>query len=326
MTILNEKVAQTVNNDELSLGEYFRVTREKLQLSLDDVSKQLNLRPAILQLLENNELTHKSIPATFMKGYVRSYAKFLRIPEEIWTVAITSLEENTQHDLGKNARSTKAVNQYSSHGRWIGYVTILVLLIAAGMTALWWWENYQKSTQERDTFVQNYVENTPTNVVDTQAETAVENTLVAPVDNSPITSSSESNFVETQQNIVNEEAVVEKTTTPSAVVKEQSAVQNSQDIVVTKNAETESLATNSEAVVAGDLQIEIIGPNCWISVKDAKRKVLAQKEYKQGEILTFNAEAPYSLIIGAPNNVKITYKGEPYPLKIDGRVAKFKLQ
>ena len=322
MTTLNE-----LTNNELSLGEHFRVAREKLQLSLDDVSKQLNLRPAILQLLENNELTHKSIPATFMKGYVRSYAKYLRIPEEIWAVAITSLEENTQHDLGKNARSTKAVNQYSSHGRWIGYITILVLLIAAGMTALWWWENYQKSNQERDTFVQNYVENTPTNAVETQAETAVENTLVAPVDNSPITSSSESNLVETQQNIVNEEAVVEKTTTPSTIVKEQSAVQNSQDIVVTKNAETESLATNSEAVVsAGDLQIEIVGANCWISVKDAKRKVLAQKEYKQGEILTFNEGAPYSLIVGAPSNVKITYKGEHYPLKVDGRVAKFKLQ
>lgn len=321
MTTLNE-----LTNNELSLGEHFRVAREKLQLSLDDVSKQLNLRPAILQLLENNELTHKSIPATFMKGYVRSYAKYLRIPEEIWAVAITSLEENTQHDLGKNARSTKAVNQYSSHGRWIGYITILVLLIAAGMTALWWWENYQKSNQERDTFVQNYVENTPTNAVETQAETAVENTLVAPVDNSPITSSSESNLVETQQNIVNEEAVVEKTTTPSTIVKEQSAVQNSQDIVVTKNSETESLPTNSDVVAAGDLQIEIVGANCWISVKDAKRKVLAQKEYKQGEILTFNEGAPYSLIVGAPSNVKITYKGEHYPLKVDGRVAKFKLQ
>lgn len=321
MTTLNE-----LTNNELSLGEHFRVAREKLQLSLDDVSKQLNLRPAILQHLENNELTHESIPATFMKGYVRSYAKYLRIPEEIWAVAITSLEENTQHDLGKNARSTKAVNQYSSHGRWIGYITILVLLIAAGMTALWWWENYQKSNQERDTFVQNYVENTPTNVVETQAETTVENTLVIPAENSPMTSSNENNLVETQQTMTNEEPVVEKTVTLSTAEQEQSAVQNPQEIVVTKNEEIESVPVNSEAVVAGDLQIEIIGPNCWISVKDAKRKVLAQKEYKQGEILTFSEGAPYSLIIGAPSNVKITYKGEHYPLKVDGRVAKFKLQ
>ena len=31
------------------------------------------------------------------------------------------------------------------------------------------------------------------------------------------------------------------------------------------------------------------------------------------------------LIIGAPGNVRITYKGEAYPLTVDGRVAKFKL-
>ena len=39
---------------------------------------------------------------------------------------------------------------------------------------------------------------------------------------------------------------------------------------------------------------------------------------------TFNGN-DYALIIGAPGNVRITYKGEAYPLTVDGRVAKFKL-
>ena len=50
-----------------------------------------------------------------------------------------------------------------------------------------------------------------------------------------------------------------------------------------------------------------------------------KKEYKKGEILSFDHKGPYSVIIGAPSNVKITYKGEDYPLKVDGRIAKFKL-
>ena len=74
----------------------------------------------------------------------------------------------------------------------------------------------------------------------------------------------------------------------------------------------------------GDLVIEITKNSSWISVKDKNRKVLAQKEYKQGEVLTFNGN-DYALIIGAPGNVRITYKGEAYPLTVDGRVAKFKL-
>ena len=93
------------------------------------------------------------------------------------------------------------------------------------------------------------------------------------------------------------------------------------------SSSTESAVENSSvsAVATKDnLYIEVIG-NCWISVKDKNRKVLAQKEYKQGDVLSFNEEEPYSLIIGAPGNVKIIYKGEAFPLTLDGRVAKFKL-
>ncbi|ARU65363.1 helix-turn-helix domain-containing protein [Histophilus somni] len=318
MTNLTEKLEETASNNELLLGERFRMAREKLQLSLDDVSKQINLRPAILQLLENNEFTHKSIPTTFMKGYVRNYAKFLRIPEEIWTKAISSVEENTRHNLGKNTCLMKAVNGHSSHGRWIGYVTVLVLLIVSGMTVLWWWGNYQKSNQERDTFVQHYVENVPSERIEIQADQVLEKNLTIPVEKPQVVSVNETT-------VVNKDSMAENKLT-SVSTQEQSAVQNPQEIVSNKTSETEKTVKNTETFVGGDLQIEIIGASCWISVKDAKHKVLAQKEYKQGEVLVFTDGSPYSLIIGAPSNVKITYKGEHYPLKVDGRVAKFKLQ
>ena len=34
--------------------------------------------------LENNEFVQKNVPSTFLRGYVRSYAKFLRIPDAEW--------------------------------------------------------------------------------------------------------------------------------------------------------------------------------------------------------------------------------------------------
>ncbi len=39
----------------LSPGEIFRQTREALNLSLEDVAKEITLRPSILEQLENNE-------------------------------------------------------------------------------------------------------------------------------------------------------------------------------------------------------------------------------------------------------------------------------
>ena len=50
-------------------------------------------------------------------------------------------------------------------------------------------------------------------------------------------------------------------------------------------------------------------------MKDQNRKVLAQKEYKQGEVLTFNGDE-YALIIGAPSNVRITYKAKRIRLQL----------
>lgn len=50
-------------------------------------------------MIETNQLAQKSIPATFMRGYVRSYAKFLKLPESVWVHA--SFGEDHKNDLGK---------------------------------------------------------------------------------------------------------------------------------------------------------------------------------------------------------------------------------
>ncbi|WP_373099076.1 MULTISPECIES: RodZ domain-containing protein [Pasteurellaceae] len=322
-------------HSELSLGERFRQAREALNLSLEEVSEKINLRPSILQCLENNEFTHKSIPSTFMKGYVKNYAKFLRLPEQDWLGTVTSLSETTHNDLGKNARATRAVNQYSSHNHWVGYITVIVILILTGMTAMWWWENYQKSNAERDHLVQHYVENsaspalseTPTSDAKQAPETTAA-AVSAPVAVEPIAPPAVNAATDGNMNSLSPQEPQSTAGTSAQTLQSEMNKINATGAGETPGNEAQSAVENSavSATANAELQIEITGPNCWISVKDGNRKVLAQKEYKQGEVLRFNEGAPYALIIGAPGNVKITYKGELYPLTVDGRVAKFKLQ
>lgn len=309
----------TEEKNVATLGDQFRQARENLGLSLEAAAKKLNLRAQVLQCIENNEFAQKSIPATFMQGYVRSYAKLVKLPESVWKGAVPSFGEIPKNDLSRAARVDKAINPHSSHNnRWIGYFTTIILLFVAGMTALWWWENYQQSNKERETLVQNY---TP---IETASEPSKEplpavQTPAAPAEASADTSAqSEQATTDTTltapspSNETNTQPAVEA---PNAQNNNQSAVENS-----------DVFQTAEQPVADGDLQIEITAATSWISVKDAKRKVLAQKEYRQGETLNFKDGAPYAVIIGAPGNVKITYKGENYPLKVDGRVAKFKLQ
>ncbi|HHF3843570.1 TPA: RodZ domain-containing protein [Haemophilus influenzae] len=292
----------------LSPGEIFRQTREALNLSLEDVAKEITLRPSILEQLENNEFIQKSTPSIFVKGYVCSYAKFLRLPDSVWENIVFA--ETEKNDLGKNARSTRAVNQYSSHNRWIGRLTAIVFVIVIGMTGLWWWQSYQQNTQERDDLVQSYVASTENNQPATALVTTEESNKSAPETAAPV-----SQPVEITNNVLPE---IAQENSVSLLKNDEKSVSDIQSAV-----ENPSISPTLP-IAKGDLMIEILTNSSWISVKDNARHVLAQKEYKQGEILTFNGNE-FSLIVGAPSNVRITYKGENYPLKVDGRVAKFKL-
>ena len=387
----------------LSLGERFRQTRTVLNLSIDDVVAKTNLNASIIQRLENDGFDGNSVPAIFVNGYIRSYAQFLKMPEEYWKDV--NLGEKIENDLNKNSRTGEVTNPYSSLGRWVGYLTVIVILVAAGMTALWWWENYQQSNTERDNLVQNYVpseqksvseqtvsntqaeqlqsaqtentlalnpadisddlakaegagvivtpptENTPPTTVEQPVETAattasvaepvVETVSTTPVTDTPVTS----NIAETTPPTVVTSPAIDNSTlaqvgqsdrTDVPVVLQMPQENTAQAMLMQHTAQTVQSAVENSiensvenqpvTAVDGDLQIEITGDSCWVTVRDGKRKQLAQKEYKKGEILTFNEGAPYSLTIGAPGNVKITYKGQPYPLKVDGRVARFKLE
>ena len=339
---MNTIVEQT-ETTEISFGDKLRQTREALNLSLEDVAKAISLRPNILAKLENNEFVQKNVPSTFLRGYVRSYAKFLRIPDAEWTHL--TFGEAHKNDLSKNARATRSVNQYSSHSRWVGTLTTIILLAAVGMTGLWWWQNYQKSNEERDNLVQTYVEKEKT----AELPATHSNEIPVTVNSQPAVSSNETTSVAEKTNNVAEPAVSttqENQAQPvnaevSTAVTSAPTVEQAQAPVVEQTLpntepttektvpDTQSAVENpaiSEAptTAKGDLVIEITKNSSWISVKDQNRKVLAQKEYKQGEVLTFNGDE-YALIIGAPGNVRITYKGEAYPLTVDGRVAKFKL-
>lgn len=293
---------------ELSPGEIFRQARENLNLSLEDVAKEISLRPSILQQLENNEFIQKSTPSIFVKGYVRSYSKFLRLPDSVWENI--TFAENDKNDLSKNARSTREVNQYSSHSRWVGRLSIIVLILILGMTGLWWWQSYQQNNQERDDLVQSYVASNENNQSATVPVTTEESNKTAPETVTPV-----SQPVEMTNNVLpeiaQENAVPQTKNDEKSVSDTQSAVENPS-------------ISPAAPTVKGDLIVEILNNTSWLSVKDKNRRVLAQKEYKKGEVLTFNGDE-FSLIVGAPSNVRITYKGENYPLKVDGRIAKFKL-
>ncbi|MFU2091384.1 RodZ domain-containing protein [Gallibacterium anatis] len=344
----------------VDLGQQLRNAREQLGLTIEQVAEQTNLRPAILKQFEENQFVLKDIPATFARGYLRNYLKFLHLPATLLSDNLTFGAE-VKNDLNKNHRTKNSVNRYVSHHRWLRPLSWIVLIIIIGMTVLWWWQDHQRSANERENFVEEHsvTEQSATDNAPIDTAVVTNSDAVAPSENSNNTETAvtdNNGNTETTNNVGNTQTETAETATvvndegTTVATNDTGSNSNSGNNSADKNGETypntstEALATemnkidgNNSAsengtatnpvtdVIPNNLKIEITGESCWLSVKDANRKTLAEREYRRGEILDLTGDAPYSLIIGAPQNVKISYQGQDVPLKIDGRVAKLTL-
>ncbi|SUT87389.1 helix-turn-helix domain-containing protein [Actinobacillus ureae] len=304
------------NQDVRSLGKKIKQAREALNLSVEDVAKKTNLKKSHIEALENDIFILQNVAPTFVRGYVRNYLRFLRLPEEL--VSSVNYGEVTIPKEAVKTPSAKAVQK--SQTQWMKYLTVLVLLAAAGMTLLWWWQDYQKEQENRDQFV---ISSTPAEVAPSVPVTPAPVT-VAPQPAQPVAPAvvEEVKVPEVTAPVVNTPAV------ESAPVTVQSEVVAAEQPAEAVNVlqQTAETGTTEETIGNDELRIEVIGKESWITVKNTKSKrSLAEKLYSNGEVLTFNGNEQYRLTIGAPANVKLYYKGQEVPLKIDGRVARIRL-
>jgi len=65
----------------ISLGEKLRTAREERGISISEVAEQTRISPLYLEAIDRND--YKTLPGgIFNKGFVRSYAKYVGVPEQ----------------------------------------------------------------------------------------------------------------------------------------------------------------------------------------------------------------------------------------------------
>ena len=346
---------------ELSLGQQLKQAREALGLSVEDVAKKTNLKKSHIESLENDIFVLQNVAPTFVRGYVRNYVRFLRLPEGLVS-SVNYGEVILPKTVMNNAQPSKV--KQKSQTQWVKYLTIAILLGALGMTLVWWYQDYQKEQANRDQFViaanqetQQETNNaapakneialpalqTENKTVETAAQPAVEPVKVEAPAVEVAKTEQAVEPVKTETPVVEQPVVTAPTETTAQTESEKQSIQAVENTEPTANAQSavnvlqQNNATTEQPVAEEQspqqalpidalLRIEVTGKESWITVKGASsKKSLAEKLYTSGEVLTFNENEQYRLTIGAPANVKIYYKGEEVPLKIDGRVARIKL-
>ncbi|OEE79160.1 transcriptional regulator [Vibrio ordalii FF-167] len=307
MTTEQEQIIADVKTDTVQPGTLLKAKREALGLTQKQVADRLRLRLSIIQSLEENNFASDQV-ATFTRGYLRSYAKAVGIKESVILASFddcypTVVAEQPMQSFSKKTKREK-------HDSRIMTLTWGIFAIIIGISSLWWWQN-----QEQENVV---VESSPS-ITSTSVErlrdedfTTVPE-LVPTVDESQV----EAEAVDIPVEINTQAAELIPSPEDDTAEADLSA---SDDPVLEKTPPQD--ATNPYAPLTLTFSAD-----CWIQVKDAAGKTLSTGIKKSGQTVTLQGEAPFQIILGAPESVSMTFASEPVDLSgyTSGKVARFTL-
>lgn len=130
----HEQYSQTT---ALSPGEQLQRQREQLNISVEEAADALHLRPAVIVGLEQDN--YEEIPVlTYRRGYLRAYAKYLKIDETPILDAYMA-SHGSQEPVARKAAPLSVKKPPSRIGAVLfKLVTLAVILGLIAVTVMWW--------------------------------------------------------------------------------------------------------------------------------------------------------------------------------------------
>lgn len=114
----------------LSAGQTLRQAREQQQLSVAQVAQQLNLSKSLIEDLEQDRVDAK-LSSTFVRGYLRSYAKLLKLPIQQVLEAYSSNAKGLHQipSLTRSFSKRTATEATENRFMWVTYFVIFVFIV-----------------------------------------------------------------------------------------------------------------------------------------------------------------------------------------------------
>ncbi|ARP39108.1 cytoskeleton protein RodZ [Vibrio syngnathi] len=304
-TQTNETVAPVIE-----AGTLLKNKRESLGLTQKQISDRLKLRVTLIQQIEENQFESDQV-ATFMRGYIRSYAKYVNLDEKVVLSALHHAgdAQHQEQEMLSFSRKTKT----EKHNSRIMILTWSIFAVIAGISSLWWWQN-----QQQDTLSQSLAN------TESSEELAVEESLDPDLTSLEVIEAEQN--TETSPVTENSDELTEVSSAEDSVTLDPVEVLEE----TPEAADVASVTAESETVAPEAVVNELVmqfSADCWIQVKDASGKTLSTGIKKAGQTLNLSGTAPYKVILGAPEGVSMTFASEPVDLSgyTSGKVARITL-
>ncbi|WJW93686.1 cytoskeleton protein RodZ [Enterobacter pseudoroggenkampii] len=306
-------------HEALSTGVRLRNAREQLGLSQQAVAERLCLKVSTVRDIEEDKAP-ADLASTFLRGYIRSYAKLVHIPEN---ELLPMMEKQAPVRAAKVApmQTFSLGKRRKKRDGWLMSFTWLVLFVVIGLTGAWWWQNHKAQQEEITTMAdqssaelnqagsengQSVPLNTDGAASSSEPQTAAPDASATGAAQAPAATANTAAPQAQDQNAVVAPSQANVDTAANAPAATQPA-DNSAATLPTSPAGT-ATAVDPNALVMN------FSADCWLEVTDATGKKLFSGLQRKDGTLNLTGQAPYKLKIGAPAAVQIQYQGKPVDL------------
>ena len=258
------------------VGQELAAAREARGLALSDVAQSLKFAPRQLEALEQERF--EALPgATFAKGMVRSYARLLKLdPEPLLERVSGRFEVPDSSNLVARYHQPVPYSDSAKRSTFVYLGLSLGVLVLVGAVAYEWHQERTMAAKGKAPKATTVAKKTPT---PTPAPQRSEPARVAAAPLVPA--------VPTVEKKASAPAVV---AVPDAATPERKVPMGRYRLVV---------RTEGEA---------------WIEIKDSADRMLVSSLNPPGAERVVRGQPPYSLVIGNPANVRVTYDDKPIDL------------
>lgn len=295
-TVQNEGVAATLVT---SLGKTLREAREFAGLSVADVANQIKFAPRQIEALEADDF--KSLPEmTFVRGFVRSYAKILDMDAQSLLAALpqTNAPPVPLIPVSVEVSFPSAYSPYRQNLIWLGAALLLAVLVVA--FAVW---NFTAPPAKPEVAQVETPVSLPSKMQIISASPVLETGVIAPAP------AAQPAFVAAQSLVAQSSVLAVKPS--SSKPRDTLPVAGGKPEVLMQQPKPAAPPGASSQTAMLRLTFDA---ESWVEIKDRDDKILSSQVNLPGSELSLSGHAPFSLAIGHATSVRLYYRGKQVDL------------
>ena len=297
---MSEEVQADIAGNGFPADEFLQA-REAQGVSIDQVCRQLHLSRSVVEAIEQGDLQRLSDPV-FSRGYIRSYAKFLKLDADRCVASYNQASGNLQ-----TAATVKAIGSVSTvpgrhRGRPLLKIGSWLFVIALIAVIIWWWQTQQGLNAPG----RGDLGNKPLSIETSDGKTLV----LPPLKESPVADAESEVAADVAEPLNETEGPMEQHEEAALLPQSEQSENEAAEVVVQP-------AENSDPVppVSLDTLDIAFSDDCWISIREIGGRTLFNGVANAGQTLSFQSTARLSVVVGKVSAVtRFSYEGQAIDL------------